>query len=209
MSFEPDYVREYIIFGIFLLSGGLLYFLWKLDEEFNKCNLKQLLKNWICYSVMVGIVFGMEKDSMLTERICLIWFGGYLVVTTVTDTLLFQVHDVMQYLGVFGGGIWIFYKNPVAGIGFSIIIFACMQYFILMRFYGKADGMGFCICSLYLAGKGMDVEGYLYHMVFAFVMLAVVQGVKGNINGKGNLKRAIALYPYITMSFVCMWLIIK
>lgn len=132
--------------------------------------------------------------------------GIYLLVCTVTDTLLCQVYDMMQYLGVLGGIIWLLTQKPEPRIGYSLIFFALLQYIVLIHMYGKADGMGYCICSLYLAGAGMDIEGYLYHMIISFCLLAVVQGFRGNISRKGNLKRAVPLYPYICVGFITMWI---
>ncbi len=209
MNYVPDFDKLLLIAGIIGCAAGILMWFQGIDEELQGCCKKRLWRNWLCYGgvISIAMVF-VSPYSFGVEWVALVLLGIYLLVCTVTDALLCQVYDVMQYLGVLGGSIWILVQSPDSSIGFSLICFAAIQYVILMRMYGKADGMGYCICTLYLAGVGMGIEGYLYHMFISFCLLAVVQGIKGNIARKGNLKRAVALYPYISLGFLIMWIFI-
>ncbi|MBR4083505.1 MAG: hypothetical protein IKK33_04385 [Lachnospiraceae bacterium] len=206
MRYVPDYVNFLVIGGIFLGSAGFLHLFRQIDEELQQCSIKDMKTKWLfCVSfVSVGMLLLLYSTGK--GIISIVLLGVYLVVCMVTDVMICQVYDVMQYLGVLGGGIWLFIQNPEKSIGFSIIIFALMQYFILIHMYGKADGMGYSICSLYLAGRGMDIEGYLYHMGISFSVLAIAQSIRGNVTSKGNLRKAVALYPYITVGFLLMWI---
>lgn len=206
MRYGPDCVKLLVPGGIFLGSVGMLYLFRHIDEELRRCPIKDMGRNWIIFFGFVSVSTLLLEGGTGKGTISIILLGVYLVVCTVTDILIYQVYDVMQFLGVLGGSIWLFMQKPENGVGFSIIIFALIQYFILIHMYGKADGMGYCICSLYLAGQGMDIEGYLYHMGISFCLLAIVQGIRGNISGKGNLKKSVALYPYITVSLLGMWI---
>ncbi len=209
MNYVPDFDKVVFIVGIMGCVAGLLILFRQADEELKVCCKKRLWRNWVCYgvSISVPLTFGLSVSNGW-EWLALWVLGVYLLVCTVTDSLLCQVYDVMQYIGVLGGGIWLIEQKTEPNIGFSLIFFALIQYLVLIRMYGKADGMGYCICALYLAGAGIDIEGYLYHMVISFGLLAVVQGAKGNIAGKGNLKKAVALYPYISLGFLIMWIFI-
>lgn len=210
MNYVPDLGELLFMVAIMGSAAGLLMLFRQVDEELKLCCNKKLWKNWFMYGLTIsGSISIVTECSMEWETLALLLLGVYLLVCTVTDVLLCQVYDVMQYVGILGGIIWLLVQKPGASIGFSIIFFALIQYVVLMHMYGKADGMGYCICSLYLAGAGVDIEGYLYHMFIGFCLLAVVQGVKGNISRKGNLKKAVALYPYISVGFLMMWIFLS
>ncbi|MBP3352873.1 MAG: hypothetical protein J6L65_10770 [Lachnospiraceae bacterium] len=207
MNYVPGCVKMVQVSIVLLLSAGVLKLFWKIDNELQQYSFNKLIKYCLFWGSILSLgIFLAPHQRTIEEQVCGILLAVYLTVCTVTDTLIYQVYDIMQYPGVLGGLIWVLLKEPQAGLGVSVILFAGMQYFILMKKYGKGDGMGYCICSLYLAGAGMDIEGYLYHMVIGFGLLAAVQGIRGNITGKGNLKKAVALYPYISAGFLIMWI---
>ena len=210
MNCGPDFVKSMQVLWVFLLSAGLLCLFWKADEELHQYAPNRIVRCWFCYSSIItaGVLLIPAHDEK-GEIKCLILLAIYLVVCTVTDVLMCQVYDGMQYLGVLGGCIWALMNETQNGIGFSLIMFVGMQYFILMKKYGKADGMGYCICALFLAGKNIDIEGYLYHMVISFSLLAVVQLLGNNVTRKGDLKRPVALYPYISIGFMVMWIFLS
>ena len=201
MNYVPGLGKPLFIVGIMGSAAGILILLRQADEDLMKCCEERLWRNWLCYGVGISLTLSVGAAYFLgLKGIALLFLGVYLLVCTVTDVLLCQVYDVMQYVGILGGIIWLLVQKPGASIGFSIIFFALIQY---------VDGMGYCICSLYLAGAGVDIEGYLYHMFICFCLLAVVQGVKGNISRKGNLKKTVALYPYISVGFLMMWIFLS
>lgn len=87
----------------------------------------------------------------------------------------------------------------------QFICFLFLQRFLFDRFYGRADVYAFCACGLLESVFGIGLLGYLLHMAGAFLLLAVVQGVKRNIGTNGNLKRAVPFLPYIVFSF---WIVL-
>ena len=46
-------------------------------------------------------------------------------------------------------------------------------------------------------------------MVSSFSLLAVVQLLGNNVTRKGDLKRPVALYPYISIGFMVMWIFLS
>lgn len=206
MKFEPDLGNLILPLGIAVISLMVLYFFRKLDEEMGSCCLIKLWKTWLLYSMLVGIGLHLEqKQGNYGMDISMLLLGIYLVTCTVTDGLICQVYDVMQYIGLIGGVFWLLLQKTECLLGVSLILFAFIQYFVFGRMYGKGDAMGYCICSLYLTGKQMGLEGYLYHMFISFCLLVFIQIIRKNISRKGNLKEPVALYPYITTGFLVIW----
>lgn len=207
MNYVQDFVKYIYIVGVMASAAVLLGMFRKVDEELQEIADNKMWVKWFWWGLLISMVLAYKPEYWrIWEWSALVMLGVYLVVCTVTDLLLSQVYDMMQFVGILGGSIWVLTKDIYPDIGLSLIFFALIQYGILIRMYGKADGMGYGVCSLYLAGVGMDIEGFLYHMVISFSLLAVVQGMKGNISKKGNLKKAVALYPYISMGFLIMWI---
>lgn len=209
MSCGQDCVRWCLIIGVFGISTLFLSMIKKWDKDFAVCNRKDMRKGQIIFCVMSIGLFAGQEIGTIQSALGIMALGIYLVVCSVTDMLLCQVHDVMQYLGMMGAFLWLWKKDILVTAGFSVIFFALVQYVLFMRMYGKADGMAFCICALYLTGKGAEIEGYLYHMAISFLMLAVVQLCKKNVSIKGKLKQQVALYPYITAGFCVIWWYIR
>ena len=206
MNFGLVFAKIALGIGIYAGAAGLLWVFRRVDEELKNCGEKSIHKNWFIYSTLVCIPMLIALSDMHPAPwFCIGILGVYLAVSSVTDALIFQVYDVLQYMGVIGGGILLGYQNPDAGKGVSLLVFAAIQYLLFMRLYGKADGMGYCICALYLSGKGYGLEGYLYHMLIGFFLLTLVQLLRGNITCKGNLQQPIALFPYITIGFLILW----
>lgn len=206
MNFGLGFGKIMLAIGLYGTTIGLLALFFYVDEELKNCGWKSIRKNCFIYSTLVCIPLLVEMNTMHPAIWLSIWLMGvYLSVSSVTDTVIYQVYDILQYMGVIGGGIWLCYQKPDAGIGISLLLFAVIQYLLFMRMYGKADGMGYCICAFYLSGKGYGLEGYLYQMLIGFFLLALVQLLRGNITRRGNLQQPVALFPYITIGFLIMW----
>lgn len=206
MNSGPVFVNILLVVAIYGGAAGFLSLFYGMDEELKICGKNRLVKRWFIYGAWVCIPLIMGNDVTSPAPWMSIWIlGVYLVTASVTDTLIYQVYDVLQYMGVIGGGIWLWYQKPPATVGISVLLFALIQYGIFMRMYGKADGMGYCVCSLYLAGKGFGLEGFLYQMLAGFLVLTLVQLFRSNISKKGKLKQPIALYPYILGGFMILW----
>ena len=202
MNCVPDFVKVICILGVYGGSLLLLQGIKGLDEEIASSDKRRLMRCWFVFSTYVSIAtFGRNTGAGYIELISLFFLSVYLVVCTTMDLLLCQVNDFMQYLGLLGAVLWVCEKSPSPATGYSIVVFALLQYGIFMRMYGKADGMAFSICALYFAGMNGEIEVYLFHMLLCFLLLAVVQLCKRNVSLKGKLKRSVALYPYITAVF--------
>lgn len=89
----------------------------------------------------------------------------------------------------------------VREIPWELILFILLQEMLFCRMYGRADCHAFSICAMAETALGMNMQAYLLHMLLAFVLLAVVQGINRNIGRNGNLKQPVAFLPYITISF--------
>lgn len=126
----------------------------------------------------------------------------YFVVCCVTDYLTCQVYDVLQYLGTGVGAFLVLAREGSLSVGISLIVFALLQYFVFMKLYGKADGMAFLAAAMAEGALGYDLEMFLTHMILAYLLLGLVQWMKGNVGSRGRLKRAVPFMPYIT---VCFW----
>ncbi len=206
MNFGLVFAKVMLALGICGGAMGLLALFSYVDEELKNCGWKSIRKKWFFYSTLVCIPLLIEMNTMYPTLWFSMWLlGVYLTVASVTDALIYQVYDLLQYVGVLGGGIWLWYQKPIGSQGVSLLLFVAVQYLVFMRMYGKADGMGYCVCALYLTGKGCGLDGYLYQMLAGFLILTVVQLVRGNISGKGNLQQPVALFPYITMGFMFLW----
>ncbi len=84
----------------------------------------------------------------------------------------------------------------------QLLLFMILQQFLFVRFYGRADCHAFCFCAAYLWLWDRGIYSYLFHMLCALGLLAVIQGIKGNISASGNLKMPVAFIPYIIASYL-------
>lgn len=206
MNFGPVFAKLLLVMGIYAGAAGLLRLFYGVDEELRNCGRNCIIRKWLIYSTLVCGLPVMEMNVISPAVWLSIWLLGiYLAVASVTDAVMFLVYDVLQYVGILGGGIWLWYQKPPAGAGISLLLFALIQYGVFMRMYGKADGMGYCVCSLYLVGAGFGLDGFLYHMLAGFLILTLVQLFRRNISTKGQLKQPIALFPYILGGFMILW----
>ncbi len=125
----------------------------------------------------------------------------YFVSCSMTDIMTCQVYDLFQYLGIASAGYLLLRSEASVWTGMSICLFAVLQYLIFMKFYGAADGMAFLVAALAEAALGYDMQMYLLHMIFAYLLLSLTQIVKGNIGTGGRLKVPVPFLPYITVGF--------
>jgi len=129
--------------------------------------------------------------------------AAYLVTASITDRQTKMVHDFLHLAGGLAGVSLLIYRWPGQEVFCEAVIFFAIQMLIFRRLYGTADCLVFCVCALYLAAVGQGMMTYLLHMGASFLLLAVVQTFRKNINRQGNLKEPVALVPYITVS---MWI---
>lgn len=175
----------------------------RMDEDLAEIKCKHLGIIWFmtCTAAELAIFNSNMAITTIQKFSCLL-LALYLVVCTVMDVLLTRVSDFLQYVGLGGGVLLLFSKLPSRETGISLILFALIQYFLFRKMYGRADVMGFLVCAVYLAAQNKGIEAYVFHMAGCFLLLALVQGLKGNINKKGNLRHPVPLYPYISAIFL-------
>ena len=203
MNYIQDFANWLWYPGGFVLSGVMLQWLTRLDEELRGINRKQLACIWfVSCGVAELIIFNSSIAILPMQKFFCLLLILYLVIGTVMDVIMEKVSDFLQYVGMGGGVLLLLTKLPPREIGISLIGFALIQYFLFQKMYGRADVMGFLVCAVYLAAQNKGIEAYLLHMAGCFCLLAMVQGLKGNINEKGNLKHPVPLYPYILTSFL-------
>ncbi len=186
-----------------MLSAVLLKGTIQLDEELRGCTPKRLWGIWfVCCIVAVGGFLCGEVHKVILPKPCFLILVVYLVICTTMDSQLCKVNNFMQYIGLIGGIGSVLNCVPQPEVGSALLMFAFVQYVLFRKMYGAADVMAFLICALYLAAEGRGIEYYLYHMAVCYLLLTLVQAMRGNIGRSGRLKKPVALYPYISASFL-------
>ena len=157
----------------------------------------------ICLGSVVAAAVWAWTTAEMEPMMRVVWLLIHILFLScsMTDHQTYQVYDISQYVGVCLTGYLVFQSAVFIWHGVSVLLFVLLQYFIFMRLYGKADGMIFLTAALAETSLGGDICTYLFHMILSYLLLSVVQGVRGNIRRKGKLARPVAFLPYITVSF--------
>lgn len=202
MNCVPDFVDLLWVIASFVLSAAVLYGFCKVDRTWAECEKKWFWFFWGFTTMLtnVGLYEAFVQEGW-EVRISMLLLAVYLTVSVVMDSMLCLVNDAMQYVGLTGGVLYILVNNPLPQAGVWLILFVVMQRLFFLRYYGAADGMSFLICALYLAADGKEIDDFLLHMTISYILLAVVQGVSGNISRKGRLVEPVGMLPYIAMGF--------
>ncbi len=192
-----------MIFEIFIISWCLLKFILKYDNNSNLYISKVIKLSILFYSlgisIWITVGMGLLDVSVFSYGV----FASYLLVATITDVQTYEVYDFLHVIGA-SSGIIILIKQRVSISDWQgLLLFMAMQFFIFGRLYGLADCMGFCVCAINICIRNPSILMYLFHMALAFCILGIVQGIRQNINKRGNLKEPVAFFPYITFS---VWL---
>ncbi len=194
--------------GIMVLSVFLaLRCLMILDKDhglsFSAGTLRMLcLGSLIAAAIWYQSTVEMEMGARLAWLVIHIFF----LCCGVTDHQTCQVYDIFQYPGILLSAYLLWNSPHHLWVGVSLILFALLQYFVFMRMYGKGDGMVLLTAAVAEASLGYDISVYLLHMIVAYLLLGLVQGIKGNIGRKGKLARPVAFVPYIVVGF---WIIVE
>lgn len=142
-------------------------------------------------TVLAGcLVFACVTDCQSCQVFAFTWWGA----GAVGGILLFQ-----SLAGEYGGMQLLTAANSSRLA--SLFLYIILQESFFSRYYGRADCHAFVACAIAECALGMGMPEYLLHMTLAFGGLAMVQGFRGNINSRGNLKQPVAFLPYITISF--------
>lgn len=123
-----------------------------------------------------------------------------LLIAVISDFRTKEVYDLVFWISAFAGIPSLFSGSGqnLAGLG----IFLALQLLLFRRFYGGADCLAFSVCAQYITIHGGGLTEYLIHMLFTFILLAMVQLGRRNISRKGNLKEPVALIPYIAAAML-------
>ena len=79
----------------------------------------------------------------------------------------------------------------------ELLFYLVLQQLWFGRFYGRADCHAFCVSAMWMWGLGLGLYDYVMHMLFVFMGLTLVQLIRRNIGRNGQLKKPVALIPYI------------
>ena len=151
----------------------------------------------LLYSIAVGSYIGLffTRWEWYGQLACGL-LAVYLLVASVQDLQTCLVYDFLHIPAALSGICFIL-MDPAWDKIISLFLFAAIQLGIFMRMYGAADGMVFLVCAVFESRFGNGLLTYLLHMGAAYVILAIVQGFRRNINKRGNLKKPVPFVPYI------------
>lgn len=198
-----------IIYGIVSMGWNIIQRFDKTDWEIST---KERIKLFACSGINSVVISSLSSVNRL---LCVV--AGCLLFACFTDVRACEVFQFTWWIAGAAGGI-LLYRSLMLDTMFlwtadfqkeqrllSLCIYMILQELFFCRMYGRADCHAFVTCAVVESALGMDFLGYLWHMIFAFGGLTVVQAFRHNINRKGNLKQPVAFLPYITVSF---WLMI-
>lgn len=192
------YQTAMVFVEIAAIEAGVLWIILRYDRQHGltmNARWKGIITAWTIMASLwiAGGLSGWNAEGRLACGI----LAAYLLLAALTDMQTCQVYDFLHLIGAVGGlwAMWI--MQPDISCLVSLILFWLLQRMLFMRMYGEADGMAFLVCALYESCSGTGLLTYLLHMAAAFLLLAVVQGFRHNINEKGNLKQPVPFVPYI------------
>lgn len=191
-----------LLFGeIVVLTTLLLYLMKRLDASRTFLDRGWILWTIVGYSLMVSLWTELFlKHWGMKGMLVLGMLAAYLLTAAIMD---YQTKEVYDFLHLIGGvpGIYIITRmqwNPERFL--SLGIFMLIQILFCIKFYGSADGAAFVVCALFESCFGIGLLTFLLHMLAVYVLLGCVQAFRHNINRKGNLKKEVAMIPYIAVT---------
>lgn len=153
---------------------------------------------WIlCYALIIGhfIERFLEKWGRCGQAACGV-LAVYLLVSSVQDSRTCEVYDFL-HIPPFLTGLLCTVCLPGERRILPILLYIGFQIMIFMRMYGAADGMVFMVCAVFENCFGKGTATFLMHMAAAYLLLALIQGIRRNIGRDGNLKQPVPFVPYI------------
>ncbi len=196
-----------MVYGVFVAE---LCVAWKYDKEWQeiwkarKQSISFRAFGVFCVLCSYGILWRKDIASLFLMAVMM----GSLLMATVTDYYSCGVHCFVWWIAGAAECIWILVKwqENLRGMDIlEVIIFCLLQEILFGRVYGRADCHAFCAGALLLWNFEGRMSSFLIHMVVSFLLLAIVQAFRKNINNKGNLKQPVAFVPYIVCS-LCLLL---
>lgn len=184
----------------------------KLDRDADQVKLQKGIESPIlqlCACMLSGeVVFvcgGIWISDTLPINI-IIWYvmllatlAGCLMAACIMDVESCMIYDYVWWLGLIAAVLLLCIGKCERIM--ELLLFILLQELFFCKFYGRADCHAFVVCAITETAMGMGMKSYLIHMLLAFGLLALIQGMRRNINNKGNLKRPIPFLPYIAGSF--------
>lgn len=131
-------------------------------------------------------------------------FWASLALAAYSDYCTTSVFDFVFLPGIFADLLCLVWNwgslslDSLLGFG----IFLVFQWLIFQRLYGGADCLAFSACGLHLLARQRISGAMVGLMALTFLFLVAVQGMKRNINKKGNLKKEVPLIPYIAAAML-------
>lgn len=194
-----------------LIPVGCLVVVRRLDkEETIVPNKAEWIRIWgVCAAVGILSSF-LNVSQTALEAMLLDILIGCLLFASITDLYIGKAYNFTWWIGT-ASGLFIFWHRSarmsdyqLVMLSISLFVFTLLQQVFFARFYGRADCHAFCVCAFAEGSLGMGMTAFLIHMVLAFGLLIIVQGIRCNIGKYGHLKRPVAFLPYITASFLIM-----
>lgn len=131
---------------------------------------------------------------------------GCLLAACVMDVKESSVYQFVWWIGGGAGCLLLLCQCVGYGVLLQMLLFCLLQELFFAKMYGRADCHAFSVCSMIGAAFGLELSGFLIHMLLAFGLLGVVQGLRHNIAGNGNLKRPVPFLPYISVALLLQML---
>ncbi len=173
-----------------------------IDSRFEERQEKRILQ--IILMGMLLMAFCQSEEIVKDVLGCFFWAS--IAMAAYSDYLFHEIYNFVYIPAIAGSIFRIVFMEISVIVVIELIIFCIVQFFLFSRFYGLSDCIAFSTCALYMTADNAGLKKYLYLMSITFILLAIVQLVKKNINRKGNLKRPVGLIPYIAVSMMIMQL---
>ena len=127
-------------------------------------------------------------------------------VATFEDARWQEVRRILWWhAGGAGLALLILRRGLDLSVFFELLCFGLLQYLFFSRFYGLADCHGFLSCAIILGSYGGKMASFLIHMLLTILLLGGIQAGRKNINRLGNLKKPVAMLPYLMPAFFLTW----
>lgn len=79
----------------------------------------------------------------------------------------------------------------------DFLCFSFLQFLLFKKMYGEGDVMIFIVVAGIFCTLKKGIYEDLQLMLLTIFLMGIHQGIKGNINQKGNLKKPVPMVPYI------------
>jgi hypothetical protein len=128
---------------------------------------------------------------------------------SVSDIRQRKVADLTWWIMAVSGLLLLPFETEGPGLTcFTDCLFVIfIQEHIMCRAYGRADSHAFSCCALFFCFAGYGLEAHILHMCLSLGFLTIIQLIGGNIRGNGKLRHPVAFIPYISVSFLVVFMI--